>query len=114
MSKQSRLAVLVDGVALPEEEARDLWTKFSQHMDENQGDMAGFAKLSGYHRVSPEARNGQAVLVIQTTEGAPTGEPARAAGPKPPRPQGQGQNKQKPAAGSPNQGGGGKRPKRRR
>ncbi|MCK6590264.1 MAG: hypothetical protein L6Q76_22080 [Polyangiaceae bacterium] len=93
MSKQPRLAVHVDGVALSEDEARELWTKFSQHMDENKGDMAGFAKLCGYARVSPEARKGQAVLVIQTTEGAPTAEPAR-----PER--------------APN--GGGKRPKRRR
>lgn len=93
MSKPSRLAVLVDGVALPDDEARDLWLKFSQHMDENKSDIAGFAKLCGYTRVSPEARNGQAVLVIQTTEGAPP--------PAPPR-----------AEGAP--GGGGKRPKRRR
>jgi hypothetical protein len=112
MSKQSRLAVLVDGVALPEEEARELWTKFSQHMDEHQGDMAGFAKLCGYARVAPEARNGQAVLVVQTTEGAPTAEPARAGGAK--QLHVQKSQGQRPAGGPQPQGGGGKRPKRRR
>lgn len=103
MSKQqARLAVLVDGVALPDDEARELWTKFSEHMDEHQGDMAGFAKLCGYHRVSPEARKGQAVLVVQTREGAPTGaEPARKEAPK-------------TQGAQPRNGGGQPRPKRRR
>jgi hypothetical protein len=112
MSKQqARLAVLVDGVALSDDEARDLWTKFSEHMDEHKGDMAGFAKLCGYARVSPEARKGQAVLVVQTTEGA-----ARAPAPEPqkePRKEAQPQP-QKPQPGPPREGGGARRPKRRR
>ena len=103
--QQSRLAVLVDGVALPDDEARALWTKFSEHMDQHKGDMAGFAKLCGYARVSPEARNGQAVLLIQTTEGA-------AASP-PPKPQKEAQNA-RPAGAPRREGGGSRRPKRRR
>jgi hypothetical protein len=71
MSDQSRLAVIVDGVPLPEDEARTLWTKFSEHMDQHRGDMAGFAKLHGYVSVAPEARLGRAVLVVRTTSPAP-------------------------------------------
>jgi hypothetical protein len=55
---------------LPDEEARALWTKFSEHMDANKGDMAGFARLCGYASVRPEAQKGRAVLVVQTKEGA--------------------------------------------
>jgi hypothetical protein len=108
--QQSRLAAEIDGAPLPEDKAREIWTKFSEHMDEHRGDMTGFAKLHGYARVSPEARRGQAVLVIQTTEGA--------ARPQPPaRPPGESRaptQKPRPAQPPPPQGGGGKRPKRRR
>ena len=60
-----RLVVLLDGEALPEDAARELWTKFSAHMDEHRGDMTGFATQHGYASVSPEYRKGQAVLVIK-------------------------------------------------
>lgn len=70
MSEESRLAALVDGKPLPDEEARALWTKFSEHMDLHRGDMAGFAKLHGYASVAPEARGGRAMLVVWTTEEA--------------------------------------------
>ena len=87
MSNQSRLAVLIDGAPLSDDDARDLWTAFSQHMDEHEGDLAGFAKLRGYASVKPEARKGQAVLVVTTSEGASKPQrPPRAEGkPKPPR-----------------------------
>ena len=67
MAEKSQLSVLVDGVPLPSEEARALWTKFSEYMDEHRGDMAGFAKLHGYISVAPEVRKGQPVLVIKKT-----------------------------------------------
>jgi hypothetical protein len=86
MGGQSRLAVVIDGVPLTDDdEARALWTKFSQHMDEHQGDLAGFAKLCGYASVKPEARKGQAVLVIET-RAQPPPQPqtsSRAPGPAP-------------------------------
>jgi hypothetical protein len=107
--QQSRLAAEIDGAPLPEDKAREIWTKFSEHMDEHRGDMAGFAKLHGYARVSPEARSGQAVLVIQTTEGAARPQPAR-----PPGGSRAPAQKPRPAQPSSPQGGGGKRPKRRR
>ena len=40
MSEASRLAVLVDGKALGDDEARALWTEFSAHMDEHKGEPA--------------------------------------------------------------------------
>ena len=107
--QQSRLAAEIDGAPLPEDKAREIWTKFSEHMDEHRGDMTGFAKLHGYARVSPEARRGQAVLVIQTTEGAARPQPAR-----PPGDNRAPTQKPRPAQPPPPQGGGGKRPKRRR
>jgi hypothetical protein len=63
------LAVLMDGVPLPEVEARALWTQFSEHMDAHQGDLAGFAKEKGWVSVTPEFRKGQAVLIVKTTAG---------------------------------------------
>lgn len=74
--------MLLDGAPLAEEEARALWVGFSAHMDEHRGDMAGFAKLRGYHEVRPEYQKGQAVLIVSTTAEAA----AKAAPPPPPRP----------------------------
>jgi hypothetical protein len=58
------LAVLVDGVALPPDAAEAVWRAFSAWMDENQGDLDGFAKQRGFASVKPEYRRGQAVLVV--------------------------------------------------
>lgn len=91
-ASQSRLAVLLDGAPLAEEEARALWTAFSAHMDEHRGDMAGFAKLRGYHEVRPEYRKGQAVLIVSTTA-----EAAARAAPPPPKPKPKAQSKAKAA-----------------
>ena len=55
--------VLVDGKALDESDARALWTRFSSHMDEHRGDLAGFAKKEGFVSIRPESRGGKAVLV---------------------------------------------------
>jgi hypothetical protein len=63
-----RLAVLVDGTLLPEEEARALWARFSAHMDAHAGDLAGFARGEGFASVHPEARSGVAFLVVSRTE----------------------------------------------
>ena len=71
MPERPNLAVLVDGAPLADEEARALWTRFSEHMDANQGDFAGFARKNGWVSVSPEYRKGQAVLVVRTSDAAP-------------------------------------------
>jgi hypothetical protein len=71
----SRLAVLSDGAPLDAEAARTLWTEFSAYMDENVGDMAGFAKKRGWQSVAPEFRDGKAVLIVLT--GGPVVAPPR-------------------------------------
>jgi len=47
------LRVLVDGQPMPDEEARAFWQRFSDHMETNRGDLAGFAKAEGYASVHP-------------------------------------------------------------
>lgn len=68
--ERSALAALVDGEALPEDAARDLWKRFSDYMGEHRGDFAGFAKVNGFLRIAPEYRQGKAVLVACTKEPA--------------------------------------------
>ncbi len=80
----SRLAVTIDGAPLGDEEARALWREFSEHMDANRGDMAGFAKKKGFVSVSPEYLQGKAVLVAWTT--APPPRPPQPRAPKPLKP----------------------------
>ncbi|MFO0743028.1 MAG: hypothetical protein U0270_44555 [Labilithrix sp.] len=58
------LAVLVDGVALPEEEARAMWERFSAWMEEHRGDLAGFAKQEGFASVHPGVDSGRPVLLL--------------------------------------------------
>jgi len=71
VSESSRLAAEIDGAPLPEEEARALWKAFSEHMDANKGDMAGFAKQKGFFTIKPEYREGRAVLMAYTKEPPP-------------------------------------------
>jgi len=106
MSEVARqvLVVLKDGAPLPEDEARALWTEFSEHMELVRGDMAGFARSHGWVEVRPEYRRGQAVLIVSTTPEAA----AKAAPPPPPPPP-----PPKPKAAAPKPGGtkGGAKPK---
>lgn len=81
----SRLAALVDAAPLPEEEAKALWREFSEHMEANRGDMAGFAAKKGWRSIAPEYRGGKAVLVVRTT--ATDRAPLPAQAPQEPRPQ---------------------------
>ena len=60
---QAALAVIVDGQALAEEEARAFWGRFSAYMEANKGDLLGFAKQEGFASVHPEMRAERAVLV---------------------------------------------------
>jgi hypothetical protein len=81
-----RLAVVVDGVAMAEDEARALWGRFSAHMEEHKGDLGGFAASEGFASAHPRSDGGVAVLVLSRTEpqeayGAvptPTGKPTTA------------------------------------
>ena len=63
---RARLAVMIDGKPLAENDARTLWQAFSLHMDEHEGDTAGFAAQKGWSSIKPEYRAGQAVLVVTT------------------------------------------------
>jgi hypothetical protein len=72
------LEVLIDGAPLPDAEARAFWGRFSAHMDEHKGDLAGFARTEGLTSVYPEHRQGRAVLVGSRTA------PQRAYGESPP------------------------------
>jgi hypothetical protein len=58
----SALRVVIDGVALPDDEARAFWKRFSAWMDGKEGDLAGFARSEGFASVHPEMREGRAVL----------------------------------------------------
>ena len=65
------LKVIVDGVALPDQEARAFWQRFSAHMESNKGDLAGFAKSEGLSSVVPETGGGGAVLRASRTAPQP-------------------------------------------
>lgn len=58
------LAVKVDGVALSENEARAMWERFSDWMEEHRGDLAGFAKKEGFVSAHPGVDNGKPVLLL--------------------------------------------------
>lgn len=79
------LVVLLDGQPLDAPDAREVWERFSRHMDENQGDLAGFAAAEGLFAVRPEHQQGQAVLLAFTTEEASRA-PRPAPRPRPPPP----------------------------
>lgn len=68
MSERASLAVLVDGVALPPEEARALWQRFSDWMEEHRGDLAGFAAKEGFVSVHPGVDRGRPVLLASKTK----------------------------------------------
>lgn len=77
------LRVLVDGVALPEAEAREFWARFSAHLDAHKGDLKGFAAAEGFASVHPETRGGEPSLIVSRTEAqrAYTHAPSRGTGP---------------------------------
>ena len=57
------LAVKIDGELLAEEEGRALWQRFSAFMEENRGDLAGFARTEGLASIHPAMEGGRAILV---------------------------------------------------
>ena len=86
---RSSLGVLVDGVALPEEEARALWERFSEWMEEHRGDLAGFATREGFVSIHPGVDGGRPVLLASKTLAQRPYGPATSARPaQPARPAG--------------------------
>lgn len=65
--KKGRLAVIVDGVKLPDDEARTLWERFSDWMEEHRGDLAGFAAREGFASIHPGVDGGRPVLIASKT-----------------------------------------------
>jgi hypothetical protein len=59
----SILRVLVDGVPMPDPEARAFWRRFSAWMDAHTGDLAGFARSEGLASVHPEMHASGPVLL---------------------------------------------------
>jgi len=62
------LRVLIDGVALPVEEARAFWSRFSDYMEDHKGDLAGFAKQEGLMSVRPATSAEGALLIGSRSE----------------------------------------------
>ncbi len=63
----SALKVQIDGAPLGDDEARAFWKRFSDHMEDHKGDLAGFAESEGLASVRPEMHVGDAVLVASRT-----------------------------------------------
>ncbi|MGZ3423268.1 MAG: hypothetical protein ACXWUG_18520 [Polyangiales bacterium] len=79
---EGRLAVVRDGIDLPEEQARALWRAFSEHMERSKHDYEGFARDHGFLHVRAEHRRGRAVLFVDSVASipppAPKSRPGRA------------------------------------
>lgn len=57
---------------MPEADARAFWQRFSAHMDEHKGDLAGFAAKEGFASVVPETgRTGARLRVSRSAEQPP-------------------------------------------
>jgi hypothetical protein len=64
---QAKLAVMVDGQPLGDDDARAFWGRFSAYMEAHRSDLAGFAKQEGFASVHPETGPNGAVLVASRT-----------------------------------------------
>ena len=51
----ARLAVIVDGSPLPEEEARTFWARFSEYMDAHAGDLSRVRPKRGLRERAPRS-----------------------------------------------------------
>ncbi len=65
--RAASLSVVVDGVALPEADAAAMWKRFSAHMEEHKGDLAGFAAREGFASIRPAMEGGSPLLVASRT-----------------------------------------------
>ena len=59
-----RLAVLLDGAPMAEEQALALWDRFSTWMEDHRGDLAGFAAQEGYVSIHPGVEGDRPVLRV--------------------------------------------------
>ena len=73
-----KLAALVDGTPLSEEEAHALWDRFSLWMEEHRGDLAGFAAQEGFASIQPGVDGDRPVLRASRTAAQKPYAPVRA------------------------------------
>lgn len=85
-SPSPRLSVRIDGELMPEADARALWQRFSDHMEANRGDLAGFATKEGFASVHPGVEGGRPVLIVSRTAPQRPYVPASSSGSAPPQP----------------------------
>ena len=77
----TKLVVRVDGALMPEEEGRAFWARFSEHMEKNKGDLAGFARAEGFASVRPAlGPDGPELLVSRTAAQQPYARAGSSAG----------------------------------
>lgn len=82
MSGPARLLVRIDGELVANDEARAIWARFSEHMEANKGDLAGFAAKEGVKSAQPGMEQGRPVLLLSRTAAqAPYGPPRNAPSP---------------------------------
>ena len=67
-SSMRRLAVVADGKALPDDEARLLWERFSAHMEAHRGDFEGFAQREGYAHAKVAVQQGVPTLTLSRSK----------------------------------------------
>lgn len=60
------LSAFVDGRALEQEPARELWERFSSYMDSHRNDFVGFARSEGFAHAEVTVINGVPTLKLAT------------------------------------------------
>ena len=65
---ERRLLVRADGELMADADARAFWKRFSDHMEQNRGDLAGFAKSEGFASVRPAMEDGAAILIASHSD----------------------------------------------
>ena len=88
---KKRLAVVVDGTRLADDEAHALWDRFSTWMEEHRGDLAGFAAQEGFVSIHPGVDGDLPILRASRSVSQQPYAAVRGVGGSPDRP-GQGKN----------------------
>jgi hypothetical protein len=69
--------VVVDGQTMPDADARAFWERFSAWMEDNPGDLGGFAKKEGFASVHPTVESGTPVLRVSKSAAQQPYSPAK-------------------------------------
>ena len=68
MDSKESLAVILDDEPMDPVLARELWSRFSKHMEDNRGDLVGFAQSEGFASVTPALDSGRPVLRVSRSK----------------------------------------------